>query len=122
MDRFYKWMRRRGKLDGQNKFPRMLKEDQHANWQAFLAERGYVNSSGSGPGLLPTLAPDAGVTEAFRSSYETGPAVSGGAAGLNKAGEGKVTTLIFASIHPDTRARKCPVSAFEHACCLGFSL
>ncbi len=37
---FYEWMRRRGKLGGQNKFPRVLKGEQLSAWQSFLVEKG----------------------------------------------------------------------------------
>lgn len=40
VDLFYDWMRRRGKLGGQNKFPRVLKAEQLADWRAFLGEQG----------------------------------------------------------------------------------
>ena len=33
---FYDWMRKNGKEGGQNKFPRVLKKEQLADWQAFL--------------------------------------------------------------------------------------
>lgn len=36
---FYDWMRRRGKLGGQNKFPRVVSGEQKADWQSFLAKR-----------------------------------------------------------------------------------
>lgn len=35
---FYDWMRRQGKEGGQNKFPRVLKKEKLASWQAFLEE------------------------------------------------------------------------------------
>jgi GH3 auxin-responsive promoter len=34
---FYKWMEAKGKLGGQNKFPRVLKKAMIADWEAFLA-------------------------------------------------------------------------------------
>ncbi len=36
--RFYDWMAARGKMGGQNKFPRVLKKDQIREWQAFVGE------------------------------------------------------------------------------------
>jgi hypothetical protein len=35
---FYKWMEARGKMGGQHKFPRVLKKNQVAEWQAFIGE------------------------------------------------------------------------------------
>lgn len=37
---FYDWMRLQGKEGGQNKFPRVLKGDQAANWKQFMGEKG----------------------------------------------------------------------------------
>ncbi|QKZ13584.1 GH3 auxin-responsive promoter family protein [Spirosoma sp. KUDC1026] len=39
---FYDWMNRKGKMGGQHKFPRVLKKALIADWQGFLAERGYA--------------------------------------------------------------------------------
>jgi hypothetical protein len=36
VDLFYDWMRKLGKEGGQNKFPRVLKKDQLADWQEFI--------------------------------------------------------------------------------------
>lgn len=36
---FYDWMRKLGKEGGQNKFPRVLKKEQHIQWKAYLAEQ-----------------------------------------------------------------------------------
>jgi hypothetical protein len=36
---FYDWMEQRGKLGGQNKFPRVLKKHLVADWEAFLAKQ-----------------------------------------------------------------------------------
>jgi len=38
VNRFYEWMRRRGRLGGQNKFPRVLSGEQLTDWQSFLSE------------------------------------------------------------------------------------
>ena len=35
---FYKWMESKGKLGGQNKFPRVLKKALIADWQGFLGK------------------------------------------------------------------------------------
>lgn len=40
LDLFYDWMCRRGKLGGQNKFPRVLKAEQLTDWRTFLADKG----------------------------------------------------------------------------------
>ncbi|SDK37602.1 GH3 auxin-responsive promoter [Catalinimonas alkaloidigena] len=37
---FYKWMKLQGKEGGQNKFPRVLKKNTLAQWEAFLREEG----------------------------------------------------------------------------------
>ena len=34
---FYEWMESKGKVGGQNKFPRVLKNAQLEEWQSFLA-------------------------------------------------------------------------------------
>jgi len=34
---FYKWMESKGRMGGQNKFPRVLKKGLIAEWEAFLA-------------------------------------------------------------------------------------
>jgi hypothetical protein len=36
---FYDWMRSIGKEGGQNKFPRVIKNDQLRSWEAFIAEK-----------------------------------------------------------------------------------
>ncbi|REK00360.1 MAG: GH3 auxin-responsive promoter [Bacteroidetes bacterium] len=36
-DKFYNFMQSRGKMGGQNKFPRVLKQQQHEEWKNFLA-------------------------------------------------------------------------------------
>lgn len=38
---FYDWMEARGKLGGQHKFPRVLKKGLIADWETFLATRGF---------------------------------------------------------------------------------
>jgi len=35
-DRFYQFMQEKGKMGGQNKFPRVMKTDQHEEWKTFL--------------------------------------------------------------------------------------
>ncbi len=35
-DRFYEFMQRKGKMGGQNKFPRVMKSAQHEEWKTFL--------------------------------------------------------------------------------------
>jgi len=35
---FYDWMKLKGKVGGQNKFPRVLKKEQHKEWKAFIDE------------------------------------------------------------------------------------
>ncbi|MEF8817890.1 MAG: GH3 auxin-responsive promoter family protein [Salinibacter sp.] len=39
---FYEWMERRGRMGGQNKVPRVMKEETLADWQSFLAARGVA--------------------------------------------------------------------------------
>jgi hypothetical protein len=33
---FYEWMKSKGKVGGQNKFPRVMKRSQLEDWQAFI--------------------------------------------------------------------------------------
>ena len=35
---FYEWMKEHGKIGGQNKFPRVLKNEKLVNWEIFLKE------------------------------------------------------------------------------------
>jgi gliding motility-associated-like protein len=35
-DRFYEFMQQKGKMGGQNKFPRVMKQSQHEEWKIFL--------------------------------------------------------------------------------------
>jgi len=35
---FYDWMKKLGKSGGQNKFPRVLKKEQLADWEAFIEQ------------------------------------------------------------------------------------
>lgn len=39
---FYKWLEQRGKIGAQNKFPRVLNQQQYSEWEAFVAEN--INS------------------------------------------------------------------------------
>ena len=39
---FYAWMKVQGKEGGQNKFPRVLKASQYANWRQFIATQGSM--------------------------------------------------------------------------------
>jgi hypothetical protein len=39
IDTFYRWMKLRGKEGGQNKFPRVLKGQAKAEWEAFLMQQ-----------------------------------------------------------------------------------
>ena len=43
-DTFYGWMAKRGKLGGQNKFPRVLKKNLIADWQEYLENQPLVQS------------------------------------------------------------------------------
>jgi hypothetical protein len=36
---FYKWMESKGKVGGQNKFPRVMKKTQLEEWKSFLQSR-----------------------------------------------------------------------------------
>ena len=36
---FYQWMEHKGKVGGQNKFPRVLKKEQHEEWLGFIHEK-----------------------------------------------------------------------------------
>lgn len=38
-DTFYKWLEAQGKVGGQNKFPRVLKNEKYEQWKAFVAEQ-----------------------------------------------------------------------------------
>jgi len=40
---FYDWMKECGKEGGQNKFPRVLKKDQHTKWNNFIKENRRIN-------------------------------------------------------------------------------
>lgn len=40
---FYEWMTMKGKAGGQNKFPRVLKNDIITDWEQFLERKGYLN-------------------------------------------------------------------------------
>lgn len=40
---FYDWMREMGREGGQNKFPRVLKNNRLANWESFLKKNNYCN-------------------------------------------------------------------------------
>jgi hypothetical protein len=42
---FYKWMESKGKVGGQNKFPRVMKKAQLEDWQSFLQSRSNGNHS-----------------------------------------------------------------------------
>ena len=44
VDRFYEWMKRRGKYGGQAKFPRVLKKNQHQEWLDFLNQNANILS------------------------------------------------------------------------------
>lgn len=44
LEHFYGWMRSRGKEGGQNKFPRVLKNAQIAEWENYLKEKGIIIS------------------------------------------------------------------------------
>jgi hypothetical protein len=39
---FYKWLESKGKVGGQNKFPRVLKQQQHQDWKQFITQ--YLNN------------------------------------------------------------------------------
>ncbi|MBV6645139.1 MAG: GH3 auxin-responsive promoter family protein [Cyclobacteriaceae bacterium] len=39
---FYDWMKSQGKEGGQNKFPRVLKNEKSSNWKAYLREHNYL--------------------------------------------------------------------------------
>jgi GH3 auxin-responsive promoter len=39
-DVFYNWMKMKGKEGGQNKFPRVMKKEQHEDWKNFLRQQG----------------------------------------------------------------------------------
>ena len=41
---FYSWMKMQGKEGGQNKFPRVLKANQYANWKRFVKANGSLTS------------------------------------------------------------------------------
>ena len=36
---FYDWQRYKGKMNGQSKFPRVMKADQFAEWEAFVSQK-----------------------------------------------------------------------------------
>ena len=38
-DNFYEWMRINGKEGGQNKFPRVIKDEKCADWEMFVQQR-----------------------------------------------------------------------------------
>lgn len=38
---FYEWMENRGKMGGQNKFPRVLNKNQLPDWEQFITAKGY---------------------------------------------------------------------------------
>lgn len=38
-ERFYDWQRFTGRMNGQSKFPRVMRKEQFAEWQAFVAEK-----------------------------------------------------------------------------------
>lgn len=42
---FYNWMEHKGKVGGQNKFPRVMKKSQLEEWQAFLEQQAHGNNS-----------------------------------------------------------------------------
>jgi hypothetical protein len=42
---FYSWMESKGKVGGQNKFPRVMKKAQLEDWQTFLQSRSNGNRS-----------------------------------------------------------------------------
>ena len=44
-DTFFGWMQKRGKMGGQNKFPRVLKKDLIADWEEYLKTQGYTIAS-----------------------------------------------------------------------------
>jgi hypothetical protein len=39
---FYNWMESKGKLGGQNKFPRVFTKDLISDWKNFLKAEGYI--------------------------------------------------------------------------------
>lgn len=39
---FYDWMQEQGKVGAQNKFPRVLKDEQHLKWESFLKQRNLI--------------------------------------------------------------------------------
>jgi hypothetical protein len=42
---FYGWMEKKGKMGGQNKFPRVLKKNLVGEWEVFLQEKGFPSKS-----------------------------------------------------------------------------